>query len=134
MNVWDKNIKVEDNSYFHFGDPIIKKFKSKNNKFIHIDLFSGCGGFSCGFQQSGFSTELAIDIHKPSIETIEINHKNTSTILGDIRKVNPQRVLEIISDLNAKIVVTAGVPCQGFSRSNRKETMMMKETFISENF
>ena len=133
--MWDKNIKVEDNSYFHFGMiQSLKKFKSKNNKFIHIDLFSGCGGFSCGFQQSGFSTELAIDIHKPSIETIEINHKNTSTILGDIRKVNPQRVLEIISDLNAKIVVTAGVPCQGFSRSNRKRNDDDERNFYFREF
>ena len=89
-NVWDINKKVEENLYFNFDSPIIENKKKKSNPLVHIDLFSGCGGFSCGFEQSGFVTELAIDIHKPSIETIKRNHKNTSTICGDIRKIKPK--------------------------------------------
>ena len=88
-DAWDISRKVEENVYFNFGSPVVENRKSKNNSFVHIDLFSGCGGFSCGFEQSGFVTELAIDIHKPSIETIRKNHKNTSTICGDIRKIKP---------------------------------------------
>ena len=120
MDVWNKETKVQENTSFNKNDPIITKRNNKKNKFIHIDLFSGCGGFSCGFEQSGFKTELAIDIHETSIETIKHNHINATTILGDIRKVNPFLTKEYISDLNAKIVITAGVPCQGFSISNRK--------------
>ena len=51
-----------------------------------ISLFSGCGGFSTGFEQAGFTTNLAIDIHPPSLETLRVNHKYANTILGDIRK------------------------------------------------
>ena len=133
-NVWDKSVKVEDNAAFHFKEPIINKKKNKNNKYVHIDLFSGCGGFSCGFEQAGFVTELAIDIHKYSIETIQFNHKNTSTILGDIKKVNIEKAMEVISDLNTKIVITAGVPCQGFSISNRKRNDDDERNFYFKEF
>ena len=120
-DAWDISRKVEENVYFNFGSPVIENRKSKNNPFVHIDLFSGCGGFSCGFEQSGFVTELAIDIHKPSIETIRKNHKNTSTICGDIRKIKPKDCKKLITTGKSNIVITAGVPCQGFSRSNRKQ-------------
>ena len=110
MDVWDKNVKVESNLSFNSGDPIITKRISKTkNKFIHIDLFSGCGGFSCGFEQSGFVTELAIDIHEQSIDTINRNHKNTSTILGDIRKIKPLDTKKFISDLEAQIVYEVNI-------------------------
>ena len=134
MDVWDKKIKVQDNSYFNFNEPIINLKRNKKNKFIHIDLFSGCGGFSCGFEQSGFITELAIDIHRPSIETIQMNHKNTSTVLGDIRKINPNKIIDLISNFEAKIVITAGVPCQGFSRSNRKRNDDDERNFYFREF
>ncbi len=120
-NVWDINKKVEENLYFNFDSPIVENKKRKNNPLVHIDLFSGCGGFSCGFEQSGFVTELAIDIHKPSIETIKRNHKNTSTICGDIRKIKPKDCKKLVTTKNSNIVITGGVPCQGFSRSNRKQ-------------
>ena len=120
-NIWDVSKKVEENSYFNFGSPLVDNKKKKKNPLVHIDLFSGCGGFSCGFEQSGFVTELAIDIHKPSIETIKRNHKNTSTICGDIRKIDPRDCRKLVTTENSNIVITGGVPCQGFSRSNRKQ-------------
>ena len=134
MNIWNKEIKVQENTSFNKNEPIITKRKKKNNEFIHIDLFSGCGGFSCGFEQSGFKTELAIDIHESSIETIKHNHKHATTILGDIRKVNPILTKEFISDINAKIVITAGVPCQGFSISNRKRNDDDERNFYFKEF
>ncbi len=134
MDVWDKTVKPEENSYFNKDKPIIRERKNKSTDFIHIDLFSGCGGFSCGFEQAGFITEVALDIHCPSIETIDLNHKYTSTILGDIRKVSPSTIRELISDQKSNIVMTAGVPCQGFSRSNRKRNDNDERNFYFKEF
>ena len=89
--------------------------------------------FSCGFEQSGFITELAIDIHRPSIETIQMNHK-TLQVLGDIRKINPNKIIDLISNLEAKIVITAGVPCQVFQDLIEKEMMTMKEILFQRIF
>ena len=120
-DIWDPLVEVEKNSYFWNHSPKIETCKKvSNKKLIHVDLFSGCGGFSVGFEQAGFATEIANDIHTPSIDTIRHNFKYANTILGDINKINPNVVSELISDGKKPLVLTAGIPCQGFSLSNRK--------------
>ena len=88
-NVWDKSIEVEENSYYWNKKPIIVEAKKFSNQpdYIHVDLFSGCGGFSCGFEMAGFKSVLAVDIHPPSLETIRLNNPFATTICGDIQKV-----------------------------------------------
>ena len=39
-NIWDKNVKTEENSYFNFSDPIILEKSPVSSDFTHIDLFS----------------------------------------------------------------------------------------------
>ena len=74
-NIWDINVEPEKNSYNWEGIPQVEKAKKVNSKtkLIHVDLFSGCGGFSTGFEQAGFTTNLAIDIHPPSLETLRVS-------------------------------------------------------------
>jgi hypothetical protein len=51
-NIWDTKIEVEENLYNWKKEPIfINSTKKVNKDYIHIDLFSGCGGFSEGFKQ-----------------------------------------------------------------------------------
>ena len=136
INVWDKTIEVESNNYNWNNEPIVKapQKKAKKAKFIHIDLFSGCGGFSTGFEQAGFITKLAVDIHPPSLETLYANHKYTTTILGDIRKVSSKLIEQSLSSMDAISVITAGVPCQGFSLANRKRHDEDKRNFLFKEF
>ena len=107
-DAWDISRKVEENVYFNFGSPVIENRKSKNNPFVHIDLFSGCGGFSCGFEQSGFVTELAIDIHKPSIKFAkkEFNVKNVSfsSSIND-RKFDIIIISEVLEHLSDPTII-----------------------------
>jgi DNA (cytosine-5)-methyltransferase 1 len=135
-DVWDKSVKVESNLYNWNDKPIVTKAieKAKNPQLIHIDLFSGCGGFSTGFEQAGFTTELAIDIHPPSLETLYLNHKNVTTILGDIRKVTNQTIRDNITNSKLPTVITAGVPCQGFSLANRKRHANDERNFLFKEF
>ena len=135
-NIWDKKIEVESNSYNWLGAP--KLFEANHHivnssKPVHIDLFSGCGGFSCGFGQAGFFTTLAIDIHPPSLQTLLNNHQSTSGILGDISIIN-RDLLGDFSPKNNISVITAGVPCQGFSLSNRKRHADDKRNFLFQEF
>ncbi|MBC7333697.1 MAG: DNA cytosine methyltransferase, partial [Actinobacteria bacterium] len=60
-----------------------------------------------------------IDIHKPSMETFLHNHPRTMGILGDIRKIPDDLVVDLLSGIEVKVLM-AGVPCQGFSLNNRK--------------
>jgi len=136
VNVWDKKVEVESNHYNWDGEPIVRAahIKSQKTKLLHIDLFSGCGGFSTGFEQAGFTTELAVDIHPPSIETLHTNHKYATTILGDIRKVSSDLIKNNLSSIDIPSVITAGVPCQGFSLANRKRHAEDKRNFLFKEF
>ena len=59
-------------------------------------FFWHVGAFSTGFEQAGFTTNLAIDIHPPSLETLRVNHKYANTILGDIRKIDCKKIEKYI--------------------------------------
>lgn len=134
-NIWDKSIEVEENSYYWNEKPIIKEAKKFINEpdYVHIDLFSGCGGFSCGFEMAGFKSILAVDIHPPSLETIRANNPYATTICGDIQKVL-EKDLKLYLHKKAPTVITAGVPCQGFSLANRKRKENDKRNFLFNEF
>lgn len=121
MNAWEPGTPVEANVYNHAGDPVLyapKEQASSHGRTL-VDLFSGCGGFSVGFSAAGFTPILGIDLHEPSIDTFRTNHPSSAAILGDIRSVDVGSVMSVLSGRPVD-VVTAGVPCQGFSRTNRK--------------
>ena len=55
-----------------------------NKKLTAIDLFSGCGGFSYGFQQAGFHVLLGVDNSEIALKTFARNHKNSKTLNIDL--------------------------------------------------
>lgn len=81
-----------------------------------VDLFCGCGGLSYGFEQEGFETVLGIDNDEAAIDTFKLNHPHSETILGDIREITDEMVLDALSNQDIDIVV-GGPPCQGLSLS-----------------
>ena len=131
-NIWDSKVEVEESNYYWKEKPVIKPGKKINNpNFIHIDLFSGCGGFAEGFAQAGFTPATAIDIHPPSLKTLQFNHPSTTTICGDIKKVTSNLIKSHLPNFKCPLVITAGVPCQGFSLSNRKiQELYQYELFL----
>jgi len=94
--------------------------------FNHFDLFCGPGGFATGFEWAGFKTVIGVDIHKPSLETFKINHQSAKTFLGDIREVSDKDLTKIAGTSDVH-VLSAGVPCEGFSMSNRNRTKFTDE-------
>ncbi len=120
INVWDKSVKVEENGYYWKGDPLITKGKiTDTDKPLVVELFCGCGGTSLGFEMAGYEIAIGCDIHQPSINTFKTNHPNVSTVLGDVRKVNPKSFQQILNGRQVDVLI-GGVPCQGFSLNNRK--------------
>ena len=93
-----------------------------SKKLTAIDLFSGCGGFSYGFQQAGFHVILGVDNTKIALKTFEKNHDNSKALLLDLHKESA--IDTIIKESKGKKidVIIAGPPCQGFSLTgSRKE-------------
>ncbi|MDA8792521.1 DNA cytosine methyltransferase [Bacteriovoracaceae bacterium] len=87
-------------------------------KYNVVDLFSGCGGFSKGFEMAGFHALLGVDHNKDALETFSQNHTESKTYHGDIRLLSKDRLNLLLG--NKKIdVVIGGPPCQGFSTVGR---------------
>jgi len=93
---------------------------SKNSlgKLKFIDIFSGCGGFSHGFEMAGHKCLLGVDFDKHAIETFKHNHPEAQTFLGDIKKLSKSELSKLIN-LKEVDMVIGGPPCQGFSTVGR---------------
>lgn len=91
----------------------------------HLDLFCGPGGFATGFEAAGFKTVAGFDHYSPSLETFGLNHPQASTVLADIRDVSVDDVASVAG--TSIDVMSAGVPCEGFSMSNRNRTKFTDE-------
>lgn len=86
-----------------------------------LDLFSGAGGFSCGFEMiPGFSTEVAVDFDKKAINTFQLNFPNTKCICGDIcNNETKEEIIKHSMKRNVNMII-GGPPCQGFSAKGKK--------------
>ena len=80
-----------------------------------IDLFSGIGGFSLGFQRAGyqFTEHYFSEIDKHAIANYKQNFPNAKYI-GDITTLHG-------GDFTGIDIITFGSPCQNFSTAGRRE-------------
>ncbi|MBS1760345.1 MAG: DNA (cytosine-5-)-methyltransferase [Bacteroidetes bacterium] len=85
-----------------------------SNQLTYIDLFSGSGGFSLGFDNKGFQNIFSIDIEPSFCETYKFNFPNHNLIEKDICQLSDEEIkyLKEVDDID---VVIGGPPCQGFS-------------------
>lgn len=81
-----------------------------------IDLFAGCGGFSCGFEKAGYDIISAVEFDKNIAKSYEINHPATKMIADDIKNVDNNNIFK----KNDATVIIGGPPCQGFSMAGAR--------------
>jgi len=86
---------------------------SSNTRFnTLVDIFSGAGGFSLGFQMAGFKIIGALEVDKWASETFKQNHPESKVIIDDIRNVSNENLKTAFDNPD---IVLGGPPCQGFS-------------------
>ena len=85
-----------------------------------IDLFSGCGGISLGFEEAGYKIVAGIDHWKDAVKTFENNHKESIGIVADLYVDGPQEISKKIG-YNKVDVIIGGPPCQGFSIAGKRQ-------------
>jgi len=81
-----------------------------------IDLFSGCGGLSKGFEESGFDIVAAFDAWETAVECYR-NNFNHPVFLQDLSDVSSS--VEKIEPFAPQIII-GGPPCQDFSHAGKR--------------
>ncbi|TAE72651.1 MAG: DNA (cytosine-5-)-methyltransferase [Bacteroidetes bacterium] len=85
-----------------------------NYKLKYIDLFSGSGGFSLGFDKKGFQNVFSVDIEPNFCSTYKYNFPEHQLIQKDICDLSDSEIL-YLKEFDEIDVVIGGPPCQGFS-------------------
>jgi DNA (cytosine-5)-methyltransferase 1 len=84
---------------------------------IAVDLFSGVGGMSLGFEQAGFDIRAAVEIDPVHCAAHKFNFPDCPVVARSVAaKLTGKEIRKATSLGNAKIdCVFGGPPCQGFS-------------------
>lgn len=96
-----------------------------------VDLFSGAGGLSLGFEQAGFDVLASVEYDPVHAATHEFNFPMTEVLCADLAKLRTedlQTAIEVgalrhgrAAESPAEIdVVFGGPPCQGFSSIGKR--------------
>ncbi|MBN2824831.1 MAG: DNA cytosine methyltransferase [Campylobacterales bacterium] len=82
-----------------------------------IDLFSGCGGMSLGFERSGIEIVAALENWDKAVEVYQENFSHPC-YLHDIS--NEIETLKVISKYQPEMII-GGPPCQDFSSAGKRD-------------
>ena len=88
-----------------------------------IDLFSGCGGMSLGFEAAGFDIAASIDFDAIHCLVHHVNFPYSATICKDISQVSKAEIHARLKEKGFRDsvdVVVGGPPCQGFSQIGKR--------------
>ena len=88
---------------------------------IGVDLFSGAGGLSLGFEQAGFEIAASVEYDPIHCSTHEFNFPNCASLCRSVADVNANYIRNNSRIGNDAVdVVFGGAPCQGFSLIGRR--------------
>lgn len=83
-------------------------------KYTYIDLFSGSGGFSLGFDDAGFENIFSVEFNHDICETYRYNFPKHHLLECDIAELKEKEIKDIVGKKKVDVVI-GGPPCQGFS-------------------
>lgn len=101
-----------------------------------VDLFSGCGGLTLGFEKAGFDIVAGVELMPEACQTISYNldyryGKEQTHICGDITEIDA----EIFKDRFGEegCIVIGGPPCQAYSLAGRAKLKSLGDDRINTN-
>lgn len=97
---------------------LLEKKEGDIKEFTSIDLFSGCGGMTKGFEFAGVRSIFASDIDENCEKTFTRNFPGTPFLCKDITEITKEEVDALTGGVSPDIII-GGPPCQGFSLANK---------------
>lgn len=87
-----------------------------------VDLFSGCGGLSLGFQKAGFEVLSGYDNWPCAVDTYRANMGHDAYLLdlGDVG-LSIETLEEHLSGQETMPAIIGGPPCQDFSSAGKRQ-------------
>lgn len=87
---------------------------------VAIDLFSGAGGLSTGFQEAGFRVALAVEMDRHAAQSYRANHPGVPVLEADVRELGASQLRDAAAGAERVDAVIAGPPCQGYSAAGKR--------------
>ena len=83
---------------------------------VAVDLFSGVGGMSLGFEQAGFNVAAAVEIDPVHAAAHKYNFPGTAVVPRSVVGLAAREIRSLcVPGARGVDVVFGGAPCQGFS-------------------
>lgn len=83
-------------------------------KFTFIDLFSGSGGMTLGFENKGFQNIFSLDNESSYNKTYSMNFPTHNLIEKNIEELTANEINDAVGGKEIDVII-GGPPCQGFS-------------------
>ena len=99
---------------------------------IAIDLFSGAGGLSLGFEQAGFDVAVAVEIDPVHAAVHHFNFAQWSVLPRSVRDVTGDDLRRAMETGREVDVVVGGAPCQGFSLIGQRALDDPRNSLVKE--
>jgi DNA (cytosine-5)-methyltransferase 1 len=102
---------------------------------IAIDLFSGAGGMSLGFEQAGFDVKAAVEIDPVHCATYAFNFPRTTVICAPAETLSGQDIRDR-AGIGAETIdcVFGGPPSQGFTGMGKRDIADPRNALVGEFF
>jgi DNA (cytosine-5)-methyltransferase 1 len=86
-----------------------------------IDIFSGIGGLSLGFESAGYNVVGHVEIEKGFRDIYEINFPYSLNLGNDVTKISTDQILGWKKRFGEIDALIGGPPCQGFSLAGKRD-------------
>ncbi len=117
--------------------------RSRSARPVAIDLFSGAGGMSLGFEQAGFDVVAAVEYDPVHAATHSFNFPQAEVLCRDISNVQASEVLAAAQRGFKRLrprtpwpgtvdAVIGGPPCQGFSTGGIRDASDERNNLLLE--
>ncbi|HBJ72958.1 MAG TPA: DNA (cytosine-5-)-methyltransferase [Actinobacteria bacterium] len=105
----------------------------KSNRPLVVDLFSGAGGLSLGFEQAGYDVVAGVELDPIHAAIHEFNFSYATTFCRDVTTVTGEQIRSRSELGNREVhAVVGGAPCQGFSLIGKRALDDPRNRLIAE--